>query len=293
MPLKRFICPDGEQIDTELCLSHNGCRMDRRCMLWALLKEVSRQRVWTGKPSTTQLLKGTCQAYLELTEDYAVKPSDEMYKILGTKIHSRLETEGHNQITEERLEWEGITGIIDVLYEEDGQQVLADYKVSGSFPIARALGLKSKSIRSKTEKYKRKTTSGGRVYLAGEYKVEKEWYRDKESVDFGTWREQINFYRVMLEHVGFKIDRMVVQAIVRDGGTRAAVQYGVFGKSYLIDIPKINDLEIISYFKHKRDALLSALETKKTPAPCSAGESWGGRKCESFCSVSKFCKGGS
>ena len=31
MPLQRFICPDGQQIEIEKCLQPGGCRLKKRC----------------------------------------------------------------------------------------------------------------------------------------------------------------------------------------------------------------------------------------------------------------------
>ena len=61
-----FICPDNEVIPFERCLKK--CRMSERCMSKATLKAMSEQRPDERPPSTTELLSGTCEAYLKRTE---------------------------------------------------------------------------------------------------------------------------------------------------------------------------------------------------------------------------------
>ncbi len=55
------------------------------------LRNISDQRKWTGKPSTTQLLKGTREVYLELTQQYHISPKDSVFMLFGTEVHGGLE----------------------------------------------------------------------------------------------------------------------------------------------------------------------------------------------------------
>lgn len=63
MSIIGFICPDGETTTFKRCL--DTCRMSERCMSVATLKMMSDQRPKERPPSTTELLSGTCEAYLK------------------------------------------------------------------------------------------------------------------------------------------------------------------------------------------------------------------------------------
>ena len=83
MPYTQYKCKDGELVKIEDCLSK--CRLcgeydsngepwvpAGRCLSLQTLRAISEQRKWTGKPSTTQLLKGTREVFLELTQNYHI-----------------------------------------------------------------------------------------------------------------------------------------------------------------------------------------------------------------------------
>src|SRR3990167_5044454 len=90
--LKYFICPDNQLIEVKDCLKENGCRMGERCGTRSYLQLASRERTWTGKPSTTQLIQGTLCAFLKLTKEYSVSPDQRAFMINGTKAHANLES---------------------------------------------------------------------------------------------------------------------------------------------------------------------------------------------------------
>ena len=141
--LKWFICPDNERIEVADCLKEGGCRMGTRCATRSYLQLVRRERPWTGKPSTTQLIQGTMCAFLKITRDYATHPDSRAFMIHGTKGHGNLEgADGEYSFLEERFDGENtdITGIADVLEIELNYAILVDYKTSGSFKVAKALG---------------------------------------------------------------------------------------------------------------------------------------------------------
>jgi dimethylargininase len=62
---------ESHQKTTE-CLKEGGCRMESRCATRSYLQLVRRERPWTGRPSTTQLIQGTMCSFLKLTRDYAI-----------------------------------------------------------------------------------------------------------------------------------------------------------------------------------------------------------------------------
>lgn len=113
MPLTQFICPDQRRVNITDCLS--SCPV--RCMSLPTLKAIADgERVWSGQASTTQLLKGTRQAYLEITQDYAVSPDEYAFALIGTRHHKILDAVAKklDMISEKKLDGE-VSGILDLL----------------------------------------------------------------------------------------------------------------------------------------------------------------------------------
>lgn len=285
MPIKWFICPDGDRIEIERCLSESGCRRDNRCATRSYLKLVSRERVWTGKPSTTQLINGTMLSSLRLTNEYAVSPDDRAFMIHGTRGHANLQIDDEYSLVEEKLDGDDTphTGIFDVFESESGKTVLVDYKTSGSFKVAKALGWWIDKVPTGVL-YK----SGPRK---GEPRLERQLKRSDEMVDRWEWEMQLNSYRMGLEHRGFQVDELRIMCVVRDGNTYIARSRGVFRNTYYFRIAKLDDAVVEAYFRKKRHALAFALKYGWT-RPCSAEENWNGLRCSRYCEVAEFCSYG-
>ncbi len=140
MPIRWFICPDAKRIEVKECLAEGGCRRPNRCATRGYLQLVSKERPWTGKPSTTQCINGTMRSWLLLMNEYAVSPDDRAFMIHGTTGHASLEgaVDPHS-IQEQWLDGDE-TGIFDTLENENGKYILADHKTSGSYMVQKALG---------------------------------------------------------------------------------------------------------------------------------------------------------
>ena len=183
---------------------------------------------------------------------------------------------------EERLEEDGISGMFDLYGEEDGVRTLFDYKVSGSYKVAKAIGLKGNRRGGPREVFR----SGPRK---GKPRTVKRIVQGEP--DLGDWGLQLNHYRQLL-----------VEGIPRgpDGppgdrpgrGTYLAKKRGLTRNIYLIDVPRLEDDAVTAYFAGKRDALKAALETNAIPPPCSEDERWQDRKCAEFCLVADSCDHG-
>ena len=270
MPLTQFVCPDGQKINIDACLK--SCRMHRRCTSKPILKAiVYGEREWTGVPSVTMLLKGTYETFLELTTDYAIVPDERVYNILGGAIHDRLSEEPNDvydfSLSEHKLITDDFTGTIDYLITENGKTILYDFKVSGSYKIMKALGIV-------------------KIGKGAESKFE----RDPAKADMFDWVMQLNGYRILLKKVeGIIVNEMYIQAIVRDGGIQAAINRGISEKTLLIEIPFLDD-ELVNEYFHKKIADLNQALLHDDFFKCTDSETWGGRKCESFCSVRDNCK---
>lgn len=266
MPLAYFKCPDGVTRPIKECLE--SCpNKNGRCLSLPTLYDIGHDRIWTGKPSTTQLLNPTRQEYLKITKDYAIAPKSRAFALLGTRHHSRLESvakkiEGIE--AELKLKSPEVSGILDLLEPDQNQPgfyILWDYKTWGSYSLALHLGLKNN----------------------GEY----------EQYQIAL---QTNNYRVMVEEIkelGFKISQIKVQCTVRDGHTKSAYYNKIEDTIAVIPIPFLLDDEVKEYFNRKREALLTAMDTKTLPGLCDYLERWKGRRCKGdLCPVHPFCPEG-
>jgi len=310
IPVKWFVCPDGEQIEIIKCLDsdHYDCRMKRRCASRQYLNFISQERprkylcpkcrkelLVTLCPdcnieaiprfSTTQLINGTMSAFLKLTEDYAIAPDARAFMAHGTKAHSALETSGDDlSILEERLEMNDITGIADALEEENGELRLIDTKTSGSYKIAKALGLFTYDMRT------------GEVYKSGPRKGEPKTVKGLkfgvDNIDMVDWEMQLNAYRLMYLENGYKIDKMYIMAVVRDGGSRSALSRGIVKNTYMIPVKIMADDVVRDYFNDKKIKLLQALEQGYWTEACNEVENWAGNKCKKYCEVWEHCSMG-
>ena len=286
-PAKYFICPDRERIEISDCLKEGGCRFGSRCATRAYLQVAKSERVWTGIPSTTQLIAGTLYAFLKLTKEYAIYPDSRAFMIHGSVGHAKLEGSADEySLLEEKFNDDEteITGIADILEIENGHIILVDYKTSGSFKVAKALGFYVDDEPT-GEIYK----SGKRK---GEVKTRKVLKRDDSKIDRYEWELQLNKYRMEYEKREFKPDELKIQCIVRDGNTYIARSRGVFRNIYYFNIPILPDKEVIDYFGMKRKALLQAIAQGYWNEICTAKENWDGLKCQNYCEVAEFCQYG-
>lgn len=282
MPAKWFECQDGRKIEIQACL--NGkCRMKNRCADRSYLQLVSREREWTGTPSTTQLISGTMYAFLKLTKDYAIYPGDRAFMVHGTKGHAILEgMDDECSFLEERLQLEeGITGIADAIEVEDGITTLWDRKTSGSYRVMRAIGL-FQYDHPTSEVFK----TGPRK---GQPKTVKMFSQRDDMKDTWDWDLQLNLYRIMFERIYGHVDKLKIMCVVRDGGTWIAFNRGIYDNTYVIPIKILDDKIILDYFEEKRRNLLQALDKGEWQIPCNEHENWGGLKCDRYCDVSMFC----
>ena len=291
MPAIGFKYPEGDKILFEDVVKYvvsrgvdNKLDVERMGMYPPALLEMMKVRKPDRKPSVTELLNGTCQAYLERTRDFYIDPQEQAFALLGTTHHKTLEANAKESDAEQELELWDITGIVD-LYDSKRKN-LVDYKSTGSYKASKVLGLDFYLADDPTgEVYKR----SGRWGKKGEPKKVKRYWRNPEKAELGDWSWQINMYRLMLQSQGKKVHNMYVQMIVRDGGVAASRDRGIDRNIYLIEVPFIHDDHLKEKFISKRDLLLEALKSREIPDKCSDSETWGGIKCERFCPVREFC----
>jgi len=140
MPAIGFKYPEGDKIIFEDILGiENKLDVERMGIYTPALREMAKVRESDRKPSVTELLNGTCQAYLERTRDYYIDPQEQAFALLGTTHHKVLEENASESDAEQEVELWGITGIAD-LYDSKTKN-LVDYKSTGAFKASKVLGL--------------------------------------------------------------------------------------------------------------------------------------------------------
>lgn len=289
MSFTNFICPDGKETSIKDCLQ--GCRLKgvinpstdehycpaNRCLSTTALRAIAEQREWEGIPSTTQLLNGTRETFLRITNEYAISPLDHLFMLYGTKIHGVLEQYvADDELAEVRLNDGVSTGAFDLWTPEDGG-TLIDHKTYGSYKAQKVLGLEKEEILT-GEYYKNGKPKTRKVYRSG---------GRKDRLDLAI---QMNDYRMKIEsQLGKPVSNMVCEIIVRDGNTYMAESRGITQNGYLVKVNKISDYLVKAYMKKKAKDLLVALETNTLPPKCRPRECWHGLKCEKYCPVKQYC----
>lgn len=236
-----------------------------------------------SEPTVTELICGVRETYLKKTTTYAVDPSSVLYALQGQAIHAINESHTQGEIlSEERLKDEITSGQFDlygkIIDADDG--VLGDLKVTSSYKLMKALGIYKVDVNT-GEFYK----SGAKK---GQPKTRKEFRYDGVR-DLLDWAIQMNYYRILLEQQGFKVNRMYIQALCRDFNLRIANERGIDKNIYIIPINKISDHWLKLYFHYKAKFLNEALQTKTMPPICSVRERWNDRKCLGYCAARENC----
>ena len=284
--LEGFICPDGQQIKLEDC--YNQCRMEHRCMTLPTLKAVSEQRKWKGLASTTQCLNGTLYEYLKLTKPFYVRPESRIFMLSGTMHHAKLEDKAKEMGMTSEIALNIDRDIFDLIEPTSHGLEMTDYKLWGSFKVAKALGIVKSGKKPDPSGAIYKTTS--KYGNKGTPKMVDNFVRDAGMAENWEAELQQNRYRVMLyDNFGLKLHRMQLQATVRDGNTFSARSRGVHGLVYLIPIPVLDDDYVKDYFNQKQAQLALAFEQGYWDYPCNNQETWDGIRCERYCEVAEHC----
>lgn len=287
MPLQWFKCPDEKVIKVEDCLKQ--CKLKERCLTLPTLTLIAQERVWSGIPSTTQLLNGTMYEFLKLTQPYMVDPDARAFMIAGTKHHQNLEEFAKQLGLPSELPLNIDRDIFDLLEPENGNWTLTDYKLWGSYRVAKALGLVE--VCKKPDPTGATYKTSGKWGKAGEPKMVPVFQSMPQQVDLFNEELQLNRYRIMLEELGIPITKMQLQVTVRDGGLAIASSRGVTRNTYKIPIRKLDNEGVKKYFANKEATLLSALDTG-TVIPCDNRECWDGARCKGYCEVARNCPKG-
>jgi len=264
-----FICPDTTKIGAAECISN--CRMPKRCLPRPILLKLARNKERIdGKYSVTQLISPTRIAYLREISAIYIKPEGAIKAFYGTAMHEMNSNEKSGLFAmEQTVSNDWVSGTIDLVDEG----ILWDYKVWGSYRVARALGMRSVKVPSpKTGKPINSYVPGGEPEL------------DEETL-------QLNMYRILAKGKLPDVDLMKLFVIVKDAELRIAYSRGITRPWYDIIIQPMEDATVLNYFAEKADKLSLAITSGEIPPLCTVEERWGGNRCK-YCDVVEFCNYG-
>lgn len=314
--MNNIIYPDGSKEPLTEELLENGSELQRKNVPLAYLRLIARpKREYSGRIGVTTALNGLRMVFFK----YMVQPDfnldDSAFMALGIGAHNLLDDNSANKDdSEEWLEDGMYIGRTDVLEKEVRELgvrgILNDYKVSGSFKVAQAMGIvEGKPVVKRDnfgniEYYQR----NGKGYQKGDPKMEKTYVFDPEKAECWEYEMQLNKYRRMLENNGIQVHEMNLFFIVRDGGTHIANGRGVTRKTYYRPVEKISDAVVDEFFDTKAmeidsmmkacagisgtpEEIVAAVKEKGIDVPiCDQRENWEGRRCTGYCSYAQYCK---
>lgn len=231
MPLKGFICPDGQKVEKEACL--RTCRLDKRCYsldsLAFLVKSAN-----TGSsdgysfPTCQQIADPPREKFLERTTPYYIRPSERVAESEGHKIHKQLgEVTGELRPNNKRRlkrHWQQPVAMDNIEPDKNnkGFFILTEIKTK------RTISKITYSPRYEADAFKKETLC-------------------------------LNHYRIRLERQGKKISMMQIKCKARDKQ----------GDIKILSVPKLPDEYVIAWFNDRETKLISYFNKKELPPPCS------------------------
>ena len=185
----------------------------------------------------------------------------------------------------------GTADSLEVDEYKQGYYVLTDHKSSGSYKVAKWLG-----VVSETEEETLLDEDGKPILLkSGKNKGQPKTRQkrtivtDPKKVEILAEELQINRYRIWFEQKGFPVSRMQIQAIPRDGNTYVATNRGITETLYLIPIRRIPNKEVLDFYEKLSDEVNEGFKTGYV-RECNDWEAWNNRRrCDKFCEVKDAC----
>jgi hypothetical protein len=244
-------------------------------------------REWRGvSPSSSS--SDARLLWLKATTDYAVRPADRAFSLLGTAVHGALSLHSYNVLSEEKLSDEQMKGMADLLEKDeygDGY-ILTDHKTFGSYKVGKAIGMAKKTEVLLDETGKPILLKSG--VNKGKPKTKNVFAIDPSKIDLEAEILQVNRYRIFFEASGFPITKMQLFVIVRDGGLMMAQQRGITENIYTIPIERLPNHDVMAFYA----ALIAKTEraiVNNYVEKCDKKFTWGGVRCERFCEVAETC----
>ena len=282
----------------------------------SFIRAALKEHLWDGSPHVTALLNGTRETFLKYVSKYTLKLDQMAIAMAGTKFHANMENDV--DLTELKISFDGIQGATDLLEVDPitGSLSICDYKLVGSFALKKWLGIVSKDV-PVTDDF------GNPVYLksgknAGQVKTKKEVRMDPAAADKFNYTMQTNIYRIIINAIladpkllekfpdlkgyeGQTVHAINIFFVLRDG----SINHDFSNNSYLEPVEILPDEEVNAFIEDRAGRIRLAMSTytrlkeegasnqdaviKSCPPMCSAHETWYGRKCADYCSVSEAC----
>jgi hypothetical protein len=293
-----------------------------RSLLWRFspqyLQKVMEERTYSGKVSVTTCYKCPREYIFKNLFPYAVDPDQMAFAILGTYVHNYLEDD--SQLTEMAMNMEfdiGISGILDLIYVQNNEIVLSDYKTWGSYAVAKHLGLEQYEkplLDAQGNQIRYKSSRKGK-YEKGDLRTERAFRKNDELADNYIVTMQLNMYRVMFEDLLRKgkivikgeddktllnVGKLIVYCIIRDGNTHIARSRGIFSNTEAIPLNILPDKEVIDYHLSKARYIKELMDkytfynTKEIlrdpPRMGTSEETLDGYVCRESCPVAYLCQ---
>jgi hypothetical protein len=115
--------------------------------------------------------------------------------------------------------------------------------------------------------------------VTGAYKVMKRLYDD--------WEKQLNGYAMILRSKSLQVKGLRVMPVIRDWNFRDSFKNGYpKAPALVVDIPLWEEEKAVPFFRERISLHMAA---ERGLPDCTDEETWQGRRCERFCSVSQFC----
>jgi hypothetical protein len=224
--------------------------------------------------------------FLKITQPYSISFQDRIFILLGINTHGKLEDSAKKLNISAEVALSEDRDIFDLLEQYEDGWCISDYKVWGSYKVAKALGIvKAGKVPDPSgERYK----SSGKWGKAGDIKMVDSFAMVGEK-DLWEVEMQLNRYRVMLEQKGLKIKKMQLQIMCRDYNTISADSRGIQQGIYMTEVQRLDDAVITSFFDNKQAKLAAALKAGKCDEPCTLEERWNDIRCKSYCEVAYAC----
>ena len=103
------------------------------------------------------------------------------------------------------------------------------------------------------------------------------------------WVQQMNIQAWLLRQHAYKVDKAQIIGLLRDWAPSSARTKSGYPVTQIakMDIPLWTDAEVEFFVRNRIQA--HELATDSSLVECSSEETWSGRRCSGYCSVSKWC----
>ena len=260
MPAKGFRCPKTQEEHPFIyCLRDCPSRCHPRPVLAALINDRPHE---PGVYHVTEILNPPQVVYLYRHQDYYTEPESNAYAALGTAYHLMMET-GENRLAGYAL-------------PRDNAILEQSFRAEIKTPYGTAI------LTGRADRYEPDTKT------LIDYKTEKLYSVKKYFA--GNWEGskhafQQNIYRTFMFP---EAERILLSCFIKDHGYQALARDGI-PAIVNVEVPIMDSDYVREFVQAKITMLLMNEKDPSTIPDCEQEELWGGRRCEEYCAVNKYC----